>query len=220
MFEDDLIHCQQFGNSRNCPVLSTVPGRENRYGAIESPTGQARYNHKKCVYPKPRSKNHTLAWPFTQSQCADQVQAPITGRISVVVPFFPFTKGEQAVVLHKSLLDLGDELRQPINLKEKKVVGHGDLSIQKDGQLCTSLAQKWYDIDTGARSLLRGVEQDVEVPLAERYCMSDTKVSEEMNKGPLQKYTVQLWSVEDSPAKVSVIQDGETLIVHNAPSVS
>ena len=129
--------------------------------------------------------------------------------MSVIVPFFPFTRGEQAVIVHKFLLNLRDDLRQPINLKEKKMVGHSDLWIQKDGQLCTSLAQNWYDIDIGARSLLRGVEQDVEVPLAERYCMSDTKVSEETNKGPLQKYTVQLWSMEDGPAKISVIQNGD-----------
>ena len=140
--------------------------------------------------------------------------------MSVIVPFFPFTTGEQAVVVHKFLLDTRDEFRKPINLKEEKTVGHGDLCIQKDGPLCTSLARSCYDIDTGARSLLQGVEQDVEGPLADRYCMSDTKVSEDINKGPLQKYTVQLWSVEDGPAKISVIQDGDTAILHDAPFVS
>ena len=63
--------------------------------------------------------------------------------MSVVVPFFPFTSGERAVMAHKYLLDLRDTFREPIGLKAKKLVRHSDLQIQNDGQLCMSLTEKW-----------------------------------------------------------------------------
>ncbi|KAM5350229.1 hypothetical protein ACJ41O_006734 [Fusarium nematophilum] len=106
--------------------------------------------------------------------------APVTGRISDFVPFLPFTPGEQAVITHKTLLELASDLRRPINLSkgpQEQLVGDIRLRIRRDGTLCTLLAQAHYHKKLGARSLKAGANR-VERIVADAYLDEDEEIQE------------------------------------------
>ncbi|KAI1660675.1 P-loop containing nucleoside triphosphate hydrolase protein [Daldinia decipiens] len=81
----------------------------------------------------------------------------VTGRIDEIAPFFPFDKGEQAVVAHKFLLKFIDEVRCPIDEGTNRLVGHTNIRVIEDGKVCEEIARKWYKERLGARSIYKGV---------------------------------------------------------------
>jgi hypothetical protein len=46
------------------------------------------------------------------------LQEPFTGSIDLIFLFLPFSHAEQAVVLHKFMLDFQDHVRNKIDLRE------------------------------------------------------------------------------------------------------
>lgn len=137
-----------------------------------------------------------------------EMGAPMTGRFTLIVPFFPFTAPEQAVVAHKFILDFADKLRQPIDLLANRLVGHVYLALQNDGQIAAHLAEVGYEEALGARSLQRVVQQMVHVRVAERYVEGDEEITEGTNKGPLQRYMLRLDAVEEGVSEVVVGREG------------
>ncbi|KAF2831746.1 P-loop containing nucleoside triphosphate hydrolase protein, partial [Ophiobolus disseminans] len=117
--------------------------------------------------------------------------APFTGRITTIVPFLPFTKSECAVVLHKFMLKFASNIRRPIDLQPdvNHLVGHCRLSLIDDGKVCETLTAEYYNSDLGARSLANAV-REVEFKFTMEYNNSDVLVSEDMNAGPLQCFSV------------------------------
>ncbi|KAI4706689.1 hypothetical protein J4E89_008756 [Alternaria sp. Ai002NY15] len=65
-------------------------------------------------------------------------------RVDKVVPFFPFSLGEQAVVAHKLLLSSAPKVRKDIDYRHevKRHMSHCHVSFQHDGELCIHLAKK------------------------------------------------------------------------------
>lgn len=61
--------------------------------------------------------------------------APLIGHTTAIVPFFPFTPAEQAVVAHTFLLKEIQNCRLPIDLAEDKLVGDLHISNLDDGKL-------------------------------------------------------------------------------------
>jgi hypothetical protein len=77
------------------------------------------------------------------------------------VPFLPFSLGEQAVVVHKYIQELGQSIREPVNLTEgpeERLVGNVRLHIRRDATVCKTLADQEYHSDLGARSLIMAVD--------------------------------------------------------------
>lgn len=100
-----------------------------------------------------------------------QLQTPIAGRISEFIPFLPFTPGEQAVVVHKSLLELNSSVRKMISLPKgpnKRLIGRVEVHLQNYTLVCTTTVREWYNKDQGARNLNRGV-QKIKERLVEEY---------------------------------------------------
>ncbi len=62
--------------------------------------------------------------------------APFTGRISTIIPFFPFQRDEQAVIAHLEILKVAAKVRVPIDVKNRQLIGHLNLGIEKDGEVC------------------------------------------------------------------------------------
>lgn len=142
--------------------------------------------------------------------------APIAGRMKNIAPFYPFNLSEQAVVAHKFLMELVDQVRQPIDTSElvKDYIGHIHLAVKNDGKLCAHVAEKSYIEDLGARSLASGID-DVRVSFYTTFADTHELVSEEINDGPLMRYTVQLQPLTsggNGPAisKIRVGKDGYT----------
>jgi hypothetical protein len=138
--------------------------------------------------------------------------APLIGRITAIVPFFPFTEEEQAVVAHTFLLKEMQKCRMPVNLKEDKLVGDLQISTLDDGKLCALLAKNHYDPELGARSLAHAVNDEVMVPLVEEFLDQD----QGLERGPradvaVEKYVVRIEHDEKTDESEIVLRkEGET----------
>jgi ATP-dependent Clp protease ATP-binding subunit ClpA len=109
------------------------------------------------------------------------LQAPITGRISEVIPFLPFNLEEQAVIVHKFLQELRERVRAPIVLTKngrEQLLGNISLRVRKDASVCRSLAAAEYSPDLGARSLATAVKI-VEERLVEAYLDEEEEIVED-----------------------------------------
>jgi ATP-dependent Clp protease ATP-binding subunit ClpA len=114
---------------------------------------------------------------------------PLSGRISAVLPFLPFSLGEQAVVAHKYILELKHKVLTPVNLSSGKLVGRVLLHIKSDGAVCKAVSTEGYDPDQGARSLQTAVKTRIEEELVHTYLEEDEVISETQ---PLADYTVDI----------------------------
>ena len=116
-------------------------------------------------------------------------QNPLSGRVSLVVPFLPFSAGEQAVVAHKYVLDLQEKVRQSIQVSGQQLVGRIILDVRQDGAICKLIAHEGYDASQGARSLKAAVETRIEDELVIRYLEEDGRIEDWQ---PMVRYTVDL----------------------------
>ncbi|KAJ2897400.1 hypothetical protein MKZ38_004701 [Zalerion maritima] len=118
---------------------------------------------------------------FADAGVEDKALAPITGRVSEFIPFLPFSAGEQAVVVHKFLLELAQNVRAPVDLREgpsEQLLGNVRLRVWRDAAVCRSLAQEGYSADLGARSLSATVSQVVEDMLVDAYLDGEGEIVE------------------------------------------
>ncbi|KAK8195606.1 P-loop containing nucleoside triphosphate hydrolase protein [Phyllosticta capitalensis] len=138
-------------------------------------------------------------------------KAPFTGRIRTIAPFFPFSPNEQAVVSHKFLLELFDDVRRDIDLHPdvKRYIGHVHLSVQKATKICQHLSEENYDKDLGARSYFSSME-DLKTKLCDVYTDVEEVVTEDINGGPLRKLTMRLNSDSSGDKSVVIIDNGWT----------
>ncbi|KAL6904371.1 P-loop containing nucleoside triphosphate hydrolase protein [Trichoderma evansii] len=104
-------------------------------------------------------------------------RAPVTGRISDFIPFLPFSAGEQAVITHKYLLELAQDLRLPICLIKERLIGNIRLLVRRDGTVCSTLAKSHYHEELGARSLMSGAEK-VKGIILDVYLNDDEEITE------------------------------------------
>ena len=143
-----------------------------------------------------------------RSSFLDCVGAPVTGRVSDFIPFLPFSKGEQAVVTHKFLLDLAKHVAAPVVLgpaqgkdvgrtsggsgseDQHQALGNIKLCVRRDASVCTRLAEAEYREDLGARTLSNAVG-NVKDLLVESYLEEDAEI-EETNGQPKTEYVVDV----------------------------
>ncbi|THW79597.1 P-loop containing nucleoside triphosphate hydrolase protein [Aureobasidium pullulans] len=135
----------------------------------------------------------------------------VTGRISSFLPFFPFSRDEAAVINHKFLRTLGDDVVLPIDLHSRppRPVGHVHLSLLRDGDLCKFLAED-YIRELGARPIQNRVDGFAD-DLFMLYKDSKEEITEATNSGPHIKYTLQLHPVADT-FEAAIREDGTTFI--------
>lgn len=104
----------------------------------------------------------------------------------------PFTKGEQAVIVHRFLLELGHKVRTPISLRpgpKEQLLGNVRLRIRRDASVCKLLAEAGYHIDLGARSLITAVKT-VEDMLVDVYLDENEEIAE--NDGRINDFVVDV----------------------------
>ncbi|OCK78281.1 P-loop containing nucleoside triphosphate hydrolase protein [Lepidopterella palustris CBS 459.81] len=114
---------------------------------------------------------------------------PLSGRISLVLPFLPFSPSEAAVIVHKYLLELQSHLSQAVQLSGQQLVGRINLCIKNDGAICSLLASEGYDADQGARSLKSAVELRVADELVGKYLEEDGRIEDGQR---MVRYTVDV----------------------------
>ncbi|KAL7786205.1 P-loop containing nucleoside triphosphate hydrolase protein [Trichoderma ceciliae] len=116
-----------------------------------------------------------------QEDFLQQFGAPVTGRISDFIPLLPFSAGEQAVITHKCLLEIAQELRLPISLSKgskERLIGNIRLLIKRDGTVCSTLAKSHYHNKLGARSLMAGAEEAKRI-VSDAYLDDDEEIREQ-----------------------------------------
>jgi ATP-dependent Clp protease ATP-binding subunit ClpA len=92
--------------------------------------------------------------------------------------------GEQAVVVHKYLLELGSTVEGPVDLSHgprEQLLGNVRVRIRRDASVCRILAQTEYHADLGARSLINAVES-IKHLLVEAYLEIDEQITESAHK--------------------------------------
>jgi len=114
-------------------------------------------------------------------------QSPVTGRISAVIPFLPFSPEEQAVIAHKFLLEFARDVRQP-PVVPSRLLGNVIIHLRRDATLCMSIAEG-YDVDLGAPSLQSEVISKIKQPLVLRYLEDTEKVEDDQ---PAEDYYVDI----------------------------
>ena len=118
--------------------------------------------------------------------------APLTGRLTEIVPYFPFNKGEQAVATFKFMRELWNKARKDINTDENEFFGHLFVNFTDEGQIASHLAARYYDHETGARSLSQAVNHEIEKRLYYEFLKQNEEISNEMNDLALTKFDVRL----------------------------
>ncbi|KAF1990202.1 hypothetical protein K402DRAFT_451207 [Aulographum hederae CBS 113979] len=111
-----------------------------------------------------------------RTRFAAKFGAPLTGRISGIIPFFPFSPNEAAVVAHKEILSLTSTARKPVTAENHG--GRCHLNIVSDGELCKHITDdqtSGYSQEEGARSIIRAVRREVKTRLTKEYLTLRTR---------------------------------------------
>ncbi|KAI0547615.1 P-loop containing nucleoside triphosphate hydrolase protein [Xylaria curta] len=127
-----------------------------------------------------------------KKMCTSHFGAPLSGRVSEIIPFLPFTPEEQAVISHKGLMSLEETLRRPVvispNGENDNLVGNVRLDVVDDSELCSAIAQESYTPQLGARCILNAVTNTISTPLVSQYYL---EVDEDLCDGqPEMKFKV------------------------------
>ena len=145
-----------------------------------------------------------------ETQLTGAIGAPMTGRLSSIVPFFPFEEGEQAVATYKFMRELWHVVRGPIDVAAKKFARHSHLNFVNDSAIALHLARKHYTPQLGARSLEKAVNHDIRAQLAYKQMEDPEEFKDSMNDRPLPNFEVRLVTSKekDDAEVVEVVQVG------------
>ncbi|KAL9088148.1 MAG: hypothetical protein Q9159_003266 [Coniocarpon cinnabarinum] len=136
--------------------------------------------------------------------------APLTGRCSAIVPFMPFTRGEQAVVAASFVSKLFTHLRRPLDMCRNRLIGHIHLDVEKDEEVALTLAEDSYEPQLGARAIAQAVENQIEIKLHSIWKGHEGVITDDVNKGPLRRYVVEVMETADGKKIVEVAERGMT----------
>lgn len=204
-FEDGSYRDRRNQNALDCSkfiwILASNLGVEaiNRFWA-EHLTGRNQDQQTKAPYPELRT---TL-----QHHVTAVFGAPLVGRLSTIVPFLPFDKGEQAVATYKFMREMWNERRKPINTERNELIQHIHLSYVNDGQIATHLAKKGYNVKTGARPLRNTVNWEIGLKLTDQFSREEGEVVDKMNEDPLPNFEVRVVTLGDDSEELQVKRFG------------
>jgi hypothetical protein len=107
-------------------------------------------------------------------------------------------------------LNLADQIRKPLDLRPeiKRYISHCYLDIVDDCKVRSHIARTGYHKELGERSPYNAVN-NVKRDVVTRHCNNaEELITEDTNKGPLQKLTVRLSPVTKEASEITVFQDG------------
>ncbi|KAI4199257.1 MAG: hypothetical protein LQ350_004717 [Teloschistes chrysophthalmus] len=134
--------------------------------------------------------------------------APLTGRLSAIIPVFPFSAEEQAVTAYKFMRKLFNETRKPINISENHLARHLYLCFHDDGQIASFLAKKYYFPELGARSLAKAVSTQVCHKLTTAFLGEGDEVKGEANEEDWAVFDVKVEEVKGGYRELTVKANG------------
>ena len=134
--------------------------------------------------------------------------SPLARRLTTIVPFLPFNKGEQAVAAYKFMRSLWYEVRRPINIESKHLLRNVFLNFVDDGQIAKHLATEYYNSQAGASSLLGAVQKEIGQKLAKAWSREEESIVDEMNERPLPNYDVTVATTPEDDSEITVKRRG------------
>ncbi|OTB08228.1 hypothetical protein M426DRAFT_317339 [Hypoxylon sp. CI-4A] len=121
-----------------------------------------------------------------RKECMSHFGAPLTGRITEIIPFLTFSPDEAAVVANKSIMELEAEVLRPVKLPETKkgdiLVGNVQLDVSSDPAVCSKISNDYYAPELGARSIHGGVGEAISKSLVEQYLQDGDSFAEDQKK--------------------------------------
>lgn len=163
-------------------------------------------------------EEHQLSVPMNTLQSGlrrvfiDDFGAPLTGRTFSIIPFFPFTANEQAVVAYTFMRRLRNEVRQKIDIKAKQFVRHIHIHFPDDAQLARHIVMEGYEADTGARSLDGEVVRQVEHKLMREVLNGEQQITDDVDEKQLCKYVVRVVDGTAGLQETEVRKAGTTML--------
>ncbi|KAL9576488.1 MAG: hypothetical protein Q9212_007056 [Teloschistes hypoglaucus] len=142
--------------------------------------------------------------------------APLTGRLSAIIPFFPFSAEEQAVMAYKFMRKLFNETRKSINISEDHLARHLYLRFHDDGQIASFLAEKYYFPELGARSLAKAVSTQVCHKLTTAFLEQGEEITDEANEEAWAVFDVRIEELRGGFRELTVKANG-TIDVRKRP---
>lgn len=164
------------------------------------------------------------AWGIFQDDLNKELASALGDRMSscvtTIVPFFPFTSMEQAVIVHQRLLSEISMVRKPVLLAKPRhnLMGDFHVNIPRDGEYCVHLAHQYYRSSGNARSLHRAVDTHFTTQFLKLFMKNDLEIERRANADKVLR-TVNLgFSIDkDSLRVTTVLREGtETTIEEHA----
>ncbi|KAL8887657.1 MAG: hypothetical protein Q9192_006291 [Flavoplaca navasiana] len=134
--------------------------------------------------------------------------APLTGRLSAIIPFLPFSKEERAVTTYKFMRKLFNETRKPISVEAKHLARHLYLNFVDDGPLASFIAEKYYSPELSARSLLKAVNTQICHKLTNAFLAQKEEMSDFMNWRAWDCYDVRVEDLKGGFKEIVVKANG------------
>ena len=138
----------------------------------------------------------------------DTLGAPLTGRLSAIIPFLPFSKEEQAVTTYRFMRKLFNESRKPISVEANQLARHLFLNFVEDGALASFIAEKYYSPELGARSLLKAVNTQICHKLTNAFLAQEEEISDVMNRRAWDCYDVRVEDLKGGFKEIVVKPNG------------
>lgn len=138
--------------------------------------------------------------------------APLTGRITSIVPFLPFTRTEQAVLVSSIIRKLRIEVRKPIDIDAKQFIRRLHLHLVDEWQIAKFLANEGYEPAFGARSLRNVVDRQIERKLVKVIGQGEQRIHNEPDEGsPLRRINVSVDGEDkEDGGDIEVVERGVT----------
>ena len=134
--------------------------------------------------------------------------APLTGRLSAIIPFLPFTPEERAVTTYKFMRRLFNITRRPISVATTHLARHLYLNFVDDGALASFIAERYYSPELGARSLLKAVNTQVCHQLTKAFLAKEEEITDAMNEGGWECYDVRVKDLKGGFREIVVKANG------------
>ncbi|KAL8734004.1 MAG: hypothetical protein Q9166_001765 [cf. Caloplaca sp. 2 TL-2023] len=134
--------------------------------------------------------------------------APLTGRLSAIIPFLPFSNEERAVTTYKFMRKLFNKTRKPISVEAKQLARHLYLNFIDDGQLASFIAEKYYSPELGARSLQKAVNTQICHKLTNAFLGKDGEISNVLNARAWECYDVRVEELKGGFKEITVKANG------------
>ena len=124
---------------------------------------------------------------------ANKFGSPLSGRITSVIPFLPFTVNERAVVASTFIRQLRNEVRKKIDVDANEFIRRVHLNLVDEWQIAKHLVKEGYEQAEGARSLGNEVYRQITLRLVNAFLNGNEPIKDETDETkPLVKFDVRV----------------------------